>query len=134
MTNNYAQMTDEQLRLAIVKAKGYGLYQIGQTGYVAMSSGMSPKLEKHRVDEFVNPQHIQIFTPDWPVDISAAWELWEEIPVVALLKNHDISEIQVYDEGEAVRDNIAVVRYRISGKFSPRAICIAYLAWKDATK
>jgi hypothetical protein len=132
MTNNYAQMTDEQLRLAIAKVKGYSLYQIGANGYVARSSGMLPK-ETHRVDEFVNPQHIQIFTPDWPVDISAAWELWEEIPVVALLKNHDISEIQVYDEGEAVRD-IAVVRYRISGKFSPRTICITYLAWKDATK
>jgi hypothetical protein len=127
-------MTDEQLRLAIAKVKGYSLYQIGANGYVARSSGLSPK-EEHRVDEFVNPQHIRFFfTPDWPVDISAAWELWEEIPVIAMLKNHDISEIQVYDEGEAVRENTAVVRYRISGKFSPRAICIAYLAWKDATK
>jgi hypothetical protein len=134
MTNNYAQMTDEQLRLAIAKVKGYSLYQIGANGYVARSSGMLPK-EAYQVDAFVTPQHIRFFyTPDWPVDISAAWELWEEFPVVAQLKNHGISEIQVYDEGEAVRDNIAVVRYRISGKFSPRTICLAYLAWKDATK
>lgn len=108
-----AKMTDEELRLEIAKAQGWDKirrYRDRWTG-------------EHDTEEWgVTRDRI----PEYPLEISGAWELVEEMGelenVTVELCNH---------QWECRTDDYARTIYG-HGKTAPRAICEAWLMWKDA--
>src|SRR5574340_148572 len=72
-------MTNEELLIAIAKAKGYGVIKEHTIGgydiYLLQKDG-------HEFDCFAfgnTEAEAWKFAPDWPADIAAAMELWDEM-------------------------------------------------------
>ena len=113
------EMTDEELRLAIAKAKGW----IESTENGA---------------RWINPRGGAIFTiPNWPKHIHTAWELVEEMKVGGYYVRVDTpftadSPYQVkVDEMGWADHNPPPPGGWYSADTAPRAICLAWLAWKE---
>ena len=129
----FEQMTDEELRLAIAKAKGGKIsYRPG-----APDSPMVT-MDKHvyEVSRFgwleldsLGDKTPTWFCRDWPTDIAAAWEL------VGDMLYYDIKSIAkgkvvavLYPERNLLKAKVG------KSNTTPRAICIAWLKWQEATK
>lgn len=98
-------MTLDELRLAVAKAKGWKDYGFGwwlEPGAPFQTHGL----------------------PDWPRDISAAWELVEEM--------HDrLVQVRLSNKGVSMWWCYADIEITAQGSTAPEAICRAYLKWKE---
>jgi hypothetical protein len=114
------ELTPEELRLAIIKAKGI-ITGTAQTH--DFRHGYGPV----RMINLPDGKDI----PNWPADIAAAWELVEEIIA-------DGRQVLLYCD----RYNYVckILEHRFGGKMlfvseadtAPLAICRAWLAWKES--
>jgi hypothetical protein len=81
---------------------------------------------------FVEDRELQIYypVPNWPEDIGAAWELIEEMG-----ENWTITVENIPDRPKEVLARIfrahSNVHFMASADTAPRAICLAWLAWKE---
>jgi hypothetical protein len=101
-------MTNEELRLAIAKAKGW----------VCLAGVWLGPLEP-------DGTRVALYNvPDWPASIADAWELWDEMKEYVTIWFDSVQLVWVvYNESNAKYiDDITVLR----------AICEAWLAWKVA--
>jgi hypothetical protein len=111
-------MTDDELQEAIAVLRGW----------IKLPWPAVPSLQKPSENGVIT------YVPNWPKDICAAWELWEELieahfsvkllqfdysPMCYVIMHHR----QGHDEG--IPDN------EFSGVNASRAICNAWLDWKE---
>jgi hypothetical protein len=117
----------DELRLRVAKAKGYILM------YGRMDRASS-KPQNH----FIGPDgRLTLETPDWPREISAAWELAEEM---RLAKCWVLVDTDSYDGNWScsvqyiakVQGQDECVEHYADGETVPEAICRAWLDWKGA--
>lgn len=126
-------MTNDELRIAIAKAKGWKLFTRDRFGesvqelYYSESGKIKYaeqiEFQELDVEKLANLEYI----PDWPNEIAAAWELFDELPVYKSVEcaRHDgrpkpvIWECHVNGVGNFLANTAPVV------------ICLAWLAWKE---
>ena len=127
-------MTNEELRLAIAKAKGIQFHVSDggewiQGGY-RMHREYTDKgdlIGKFYYEDDGQPYYD--LCPNWPTSIADAWELVEEmargVDVVVSVSVHNGKSSASFGKGNW---------FRLSSNHdtAPRAICESYLAWKAA--
>lgn len=125
------ELTNEELRKKIATERGWtNLYMMAFAGTV-IPYGDDP--DNHYASRPI---------PNWPEDIAAAWELVEEV------RKFDINMLNRYtwelSSGSPLekwyaeitdwnRDN-GSLHWRTESDTAPRAISLAYLAWKEGMK
>lgn len=121
-----SELTNEELRTEIAKAKGYeplhgGLMRTDWIGTVT---------DGH--------WHV-VVTPKWSTDITAAWGLVEEM-IKDKLSEVYLCTLEGYSSARMMRDtngkkinSVEMVASGIADNM-PRAICLAWLKWKEGTK
>lgn len=141
-------MTDDELRNAIGNAKGCTFEYVRKSSWgVEAIKYNSPKFRERWIksgDAFLWPCSGMFNNPcpDWPRDIAAAWELVEE------LRGKDCAFEMITAPGDWGNDDAnwpkSQTRYEceiytrdcpeefvyVQADTAPRAICLAYLAWK----
>ncbi len=100
------QMSADELRIAIAKAKG-------------MDCGLNP----YDID------YCLLDTPNWSISIADAWQLWDELPHPRELFDVPDGEIACHAGGEQGFMG-HYHGWRASGADAPLAISRAYLIWK----
>ena len=109
--NKYAEMSDDALRLEICDRKGWTSIR-RYRGYDDKWTG------EHDTETFgVTRDPI----PNWPVSIEAAWELVEEM---------DCENITIENGWLVMVDDMSRTIKGIAPT-APRAICLAWLMWKQ---
>lgn len=115
-------MTDDELRLAIAKAKGWSDTKVLGDCFVVYSP-----------EGYVKPNY-----PDWPTDIGAAWELVEEMRAggvtveITADPNDDNNQERKY--GIVLRREVYTLGWAgFMGwaTTAARAICEAWLVWHN---
>ena len=116
---NYATMTDKELRLEVAKRKGWSIHYAEECNYDAGTIYYTSPSGDIFSTKFG-------YTPleNWPTDIASAWGLVEEMKV-------DVVGIAWDTDHWAV--DLWISRWlRCTNAICSRAICEAWLAWKDA--
>ena len=123
-------MTNEELRLAIAKAKGHELgYSYELYAEVKLGDPV-PDAAKHLMylytdSEYSDGSPIWVEAPNWPTSIADVWELVEEIPVDQHGK-YILELVKII-----TRDCKSIPDYMWQiAHATPRQRCEAYLAWK----
>lgn len=128
-------MTNDELIIAIAKAKGMNAGVVCEWDDIYGTH----HTEDYAGDREWYPAGTPIYytengvfypLPDWPNDIAAAWELFDELPVYKSIEcaRHDgrpkpvIWECHVNGVGNFVANTAPIV------------ICLAWLAWKEGQK
>ena len=108
-------MTNEELRLAIAKAKGYRTFMLDENHPAVIFGANKVGDERFYTNEM---------PPDWPASIADAWELWDEMKEHVVIWFDGVQLVWVvYNEpNDKYIDDITVLR----------AICKAWLSWKAA--
>jgi hypothetical protein len=127
-----AEMTNEELRLAIAKAKGYRWYVVQHDAYLVNSAGrLMISRDAVMVDEPYPARNIYLKCPNWPTSITDAWEL-----VVEMRLNH--CDPGIAGSWEPGGYTASFCNLAHAGEYetfdadtAPRAICLAWLAWKE---
>ena len=102
-------MDDNEIRIKIAKLKG-----IEYDTYYFPDGGPSHVYHNSNGD-----------IPNWPVNIQDAWELVEEMGLIGMRTYGDTWHCGIYDKyGEQIG-------YSCSDT-AQRAICLAWLSWKEA--
>jgi hypothetical protein len=126
--------TNDEIRLAIAKAKHWGFVQINKNPdrfwCYHFSIGSVGATE---VDALDTESKITDEKTSWPVDMASAWELEQEI------KNDGLA-VTLIDHAYKCK---VIVRYEKGGEYNamvkseadtaPRAVCLAWLKWKGIT-
>lgn len=130
-------MTDDELRLEIAKAKGWNFpHEEIYTQFVTREMAMDAcdmSMEGMPIPDSVWVQG-DGDPPNWPADISAAWELVEEVitadyraGIWQLKEGYNCSILKpIYLDG----DEFVRCVTESQADTAPRAICEAWLAWK----
>jgi hypothetical protein len=119
------EMTNDEIRLAILKAKGYEkVVAIDVVGDFWEHLIPSNDPDCFGETEFLSKKQL----PGWPTDIAAACELIQECPHVveifkSLVQTPPFWIVTIFDG-----DN----KYSDSASALERAICLAWLSWKAA--
>ena len=128
-------MTNEEMRLAIAKAKGYELgYSYELYAEVKLGDPV-PEVDKHLKylytdSEYSNGSPMWIETPDWPTSIADAWELAEEAHLTIYTPGSSYASGE-YGNGDSYAAETQNGLF-IEADTAPRAICEAWLEWKAA--
>jgi hypothetical protein len=135
-------MTDDELRLAIAKAFGLTVYHYDKgylNYYCLLESDGYPVNENHRENERATEAECwEKDCPNWPTDLNAAFELVEEAEV----QNVGFGLCNVTrDDGKRITYEAtfydpwggpACKKYTVEAKNPARAICEAWLQWKES--
>ena len=138
-------MENDEIRLAIAKLKGWIWYKLENTkcDFCGRGSGFTRYHLAKGADITIGtswkkcepPESIKAvvaemefsMVPNWPADIAAAWELVEEFPHYSIKKLGGDNRVEVILFPENILGG------KIARADTPaRAICLAYLAWKQA--
>lgn len=109
-------MTDDELRRKIAELKGYtkGAGRMDIAYYCGFDWWHTPTGGKTSI------------LPNWPVDIQDAWELVEEIKCIGIRRyDNNIWYVGVYSKDGNL------ISYKSDESIS-RAICLAYIAYREA--
>jgi hypothetical protein len=136
----YSMMSDDELRIAVAKALGWQFMRVTERSLRAYpikpgesSNGYYPSKEG---DEIVFANEYDYCDPDWPTSIAAAWELVEEAAQDGVgmdlftihEDNHFWYRTELFDPPGGPMPEV----YSAESESAPRAICVAWLKWKEA--
>lgn len=123
-------MTNDEIRLKIAKLK---LEPLGwcvinsERGWFEKKREYAPGVEVKKLEN----------TPNWPENVADAWGLFEELSA-----NHFSTKLMTWDHV----DNACIILHHRQGHdenisddeimadTAPRAICLAWIAWKESQK
>jgi hypothetical protein len=132
--SDYSELTDEDIVLAIRETKGYEFQQNAPEGNFCLTVGNDKgwwKIPGYK--EWTCAQCYDI-SPDWSTVIAEAWELFEEMPEwVTVMKTTGENKWYCGCHGSSDEQG-NIYWYQAFADTAPRAICIAWLIWKDAQK
>ena len=130
-------MTNDEIRIKIAKLCGYNWYEINKEATLCNVSyaGILPK-GREVVDHPSEGSKLYFICPNWPESIADAWELVEEMRA-----NHFSIKLMAWDHTDKW---VVIMHHRqghdekipddeIESDTAPLAICLAYIAWKEAT-
>lgn len=103
-------MTDDEIRIKIALLRGY-LNVANREGSI---TGTVPG--ERYIDD----------VPNWPVSIADGWELVEEMYNYNIKKIGTETTAVLYPDTHILRGKVG------KADTAPRAICLAWLAWKEA--
>lgn len=109
---DYTTMTDEELRLNVAKRKGFDKLRTSRGRWWGEQQATG---------------YARVYIPDWPADIAAAWGLVEE-----MVDGHADPHISHGWNPNTWDCDTISPRIHSLAPTAPRAICIAWLMWKDA--
>lgn len=127
------QMTPEQLRLEIIKAKGWK-----KTGVNRFGIRKPGNIQMFIDDVYSLPDGTsKILFPEWPTNITAAWELVEEmrqadnteVYLDAMYNHFGIHVFNNEQFGDEQSNSLHLLA-EAHAETMPLAICRAYLQWK----
>lgn len=133
---NYAELTDDELRLEVAKRCGYRWYGVDKEAWLAMPgrTGLLPC----GVVEIDNPSdgdELHIKSPNYPHDLTAAIALLESTVAEYNFGKRitgtpkPVYDVIIWGYYSAFGDD-----YEATADTLPRAACEAWLMWKDARK
>jgi hypothetical protein len=136
-------MTDDELRLAIAKARGWTVYHYDKdyrdSCYYCLLNGDGYPVN----DDYMNNHHqteaeAWADCPDWPTDLNAAFGLVREAEGQNVgFSLHNVS----YDNGKRITYEATFYdpwggpkceKYSVEATTPARAICEAWLKWKES--
>jgi hypothetical protein len=126
-----SEPTNEELRLSIAQAKGWD-----KETEVMTSPTRDGQSFQHPHTYWTHPDHPYSIPPDWPIDLNAAWYLVIEAQSEKV--GFDLSNTIYFDDGRWEYDftfydpigGPESEQFHGNAGTAPRAICLAYLAWK----
>jgi hypothetical protein len=125
----------DELRLRIAKAKGWGIYKIGvEPRKYIYPLPPEDHINLDPADISDGEIHWQSDAPDWPRDIAAAWELWDEMTAakVELELSNQFSERDPYMLKWS--KGFGDIWHAVLAATVQKAIARAWLAWKEANE
>jgi hypothetical protein len=133
---DYAKMTDEELRIEIAKAKGWTFWVSKEKWYAVAMPGKEPPFSSGYRTQVYDPEnyHPSWEGHAWSTDIAAAWVLVEEMRENGLLLSLRDSGVNWFVVIRSEKGGEYADVAKANSPTAPRAICLAYLAWKDGTK
>lgn len=125
-------MTDEELRVEVAKAKGYPYPYDKYRVPVPKPIMFTAPIDAQPIPDFrVEEREV----PDYPHDITAAYELVREMNhngwTVNVQSDYTGCTVYVTERGVIIGEPKMVVEY---AETAPRAITRAYLAWNEERK
>ena len=134
---NYAELTDDELRLEVARRCGYRMYAWKDEAYLTLPSrtGILPK-GYNEVDA-LPAGNTAFFTraPDYPHDLTAAIALLESTGAEYNFGKRitgtpkPVYDVIIWGYYSALGDD-----YEATADTLPRAACVAWLMWDDARK